>query len=425
MSVTRDLIERELAKPWNRPRAVAFVRLHDADESHYRHAAQTMTIAVTLFMLLVLVEPFLLHGILIVSLVARLLVAPALLAALLWFFRARPPLAQVHLSMALTVVLGALLWSYITLAGADDGPNYYFFAGFLFLQTPNIFMRLKFRIAVLSSALMLLIISTDALLLPHVTWQMLVVDVILALINLILTLYANWSLDQKTYALFLHQLLGKLDQQELAQRNIELQALSSTDALTGIGNRRAAEAALDVLWRGRQEFALAIIDVDYFKLFNDHYGHVAGDGCLRMVAEAAQTTAQQLGAQIFRLGGEEFIMLLPCDTARAALGAAGAILVAVRDRDIPHPARPDALRRVTVSIGVAFDRDVAAAGVSDLLHAADRALYRAKALGRNQLVSFVPEMLAEKLVLGSHDRPRDMFSGIIPLSCTALPCAHE
>lgn len=399
MPVSRDAIESELAKHWSAPRSTELVRLHDADEAHYRYASQTTIIAAVLYISLALTEPFVMRNNLATSMAARLALSPLVLAALLWFFRRRPPLDQVHLAMGLTVVLAAAIWSYIMLTGVYDGPNYYFFAGFMFFPTSNIFMRLKFRIAVLSSSLVLLIMGVDALLMPQATAPMLIVDFIMVFITVVLTLYTNWTLDQKSYAIFLHQQLGALDRQELAKHNVELQALSSTDALTGIGNRRAAEAALDDLWRdarnGGQPFALAVIDVDFFKLYNDRYGHVAGDACLRMVAEVAQAAAERFGAQTFRLGGEEFVMLMACDRAEAARDAAGAVLDAVRLRDIPHQSRADSLRRVTVSVGVAFNRDVAADGPSDVLQAADLALYQAKSTGRNRVVAFSPERPAE------------------------------
>lgn len=411
MPVSRALIETELAKPWRAPRSPELVRLHDADEAHYRYARQTTIIAAILYISLAAAEPFLMRNTLMESLVLRLVFSPLVLAGLLWFFSRRPPLFYVHLSMGLTVVLATAVWSIIMLSGTYDGPNYYFFAGFLFFPTSNIFMRLKFKVAALSSLLQLLILGVDAALLPEPTVPMLVVDFIMVFITMVLTLYANWSLDQKSYTLFLHQLLGALDQEELARRNLELQALSATDALTGIGNRRAAEAAVDELWRdarhGKRPFALGIIDVDFFKSFNDHYGHVAGDACLRTVAETAHSTAQRFDARVFRLGGEEFVMVLPCDRAQAALNAALAIRDAVLERNIPHQSRADALGKVSVSIGVAFHRDVTAERVADFLQAADLALYKAKSTGRNRVVSFTPEFVAEAATLAPGDRPRD------------------
>ncbi|SRR5579883_297365 len=400
MSYSRDSIESELAKGWRERRSVELVRLYDADDAHYKYARQTTIIAAVNFMSLALVEPFILPNVLVMSPLVRLTISPVVLAGLLWLIARRPPLIQVHHALGMTVVLATIVWSGIMLAGADGGPNYYFLCGFLFFLTANIFMRLKFEAAVISNVLVFAIMALDALLLPGASVQLFLVDLVMILITMVMTLYANWALDRKSYAIFLHQLIGALDQKELAKRNSELLALSSTDALTGIGNRRAAEAAVETLWRNYrqsgQHFALAIIDVDFFKLYNDHYGHGAGDDCLKAVAAAAQRAAGEFGGRVFRLGGEEFIVAVECDRADTAVRAANAILDAVGDQQIPHLNRPDGLLRVSGSIGVACVSEIAANGVADLMEAADLALYRAKSAGRSRAVLFKSDMRADR-----------------------------
>lgn len=398
MDCTRRSIEIELAKGWRQRRAAGLVRLYDADEAHYRYARQATVIAAVNFMSIALVEPLIMPSMLIWSPLIRLTVSPVMLGLLLWFIARRPPLFQVHLALGLTVVLAAAVWSGLMLAGSEEGPNYYFLCGFLFFLTANVFMRLKFAVAVIVNLLTLAIMALDAFLLRGASLQLLLIDLMMVLITIVMTLYANWELDRKSYAVFLHQLIGVLDQEELARRNDELLALSSTDALTGIGNRRAAEAAIEALWQGYRQrgesFALAIVDVDFFKRYNDHYGHVAGDDCLKAVAAAVQAAAGAFGARAFRLGGEEFVVAHPCDSSKAALCVADAVLHAIRDRRIPHLDRPDALRRVSASIGVAFAGELAADGVADMMQAADLALYRAKSAGRNQAVPFTPDLRA-------------------------------
>ena len=396
MSYSRDSIEIELSKGWRERRSAELVRLYDADDAHYKYARQTTIIAAVNFISLALVEPFILPNVLILSPLIRLTISPLVLAFLLWFIARRPPLIQVHHGLGMTVVLASAVWSFIMLAGSDSGPDYYFLCGFLFFLTTNIFMRLKFEVAAISNLLVFGIMVLDAFLLPRASMQLVVIDLIMVLITIVMTLYANWALDRKSYAIFLHQLIGALDQKELAKRNQELLALSSTDALTGIGNRRAAEAAIEAFWLAYREsgqpFALAIIDVDFFKLYNDHYGHVAGDDCLKAVAVAAQQAVGERGARVFRLGGEEFIVPVKCDRPETALRVANAVLDAVGCLHIPHRNRPDALRRISASIGVAYVDDLVAKGVGDVMEAADSALYRAKSAGRNQAVLFTSDM---------------------------------
>jgi diguanylate cyclase (GGDEF)-like protein len=400
MSCSRDSIELELSKGWRERRSVELVRLYDADDAHYRYARQTTIVAAVNFMSLALVEPFILPNMLIASPLIRLTISPLVLAFLLWFIARRPPLIQIHHCLGMTVVLATAIWSGILLAGSDGGPNYYFLCGFLFFLTANIFMRLKFEAAAISNLLVFAIMALDAFLLPGASVQLLLIDLMMVLITIVMTLYANWALDRKSYAIFLHQLIGALDRKELAKRNHELLTLSSTDALTGIGNRRAAEAAIEALWlnykqRG-QPFALAIIDVDFFKLYNDHHGHGAGDDCLKAVAAAARKAAGEFGARVFRLGGEEFIVTIECDLPDTALRVANAVLDAVGCRQIPHRNGPDALHRISGSIGVARVDELAAKGVADVMEAADIALYRAKSAGRNQAVLFTSDMRADR-----------------------------
>jgi diguanylate cyclase (GGDEF)-like protein len=179
----------------------------------------------------------------------------------------------------------------------------------------------------------------------------------------------------------------------------ELHRLSVVDPLTGIANRRAFEDALDQEWRrmARHQTALSLlmIDVDYFKRFNDSYGHVAGDQCLRAVAQALAGRARRAGEMAARYGGEEFAVLLPHTEIAAAGKLAGVIVESVRERAIPHRAS-EVAPYVTVSIGVAsiadlpasagaFARDGGTTAATVLIEAADQALYRAKTGGRNRV----------------------------------------
>jgi diguanylate cyclase (GGDEF)-like protein len=186
----------------------------------------------------------------------------------------------------------------------------------------------------------------------------------------------------------------------LEEANARLAALATTDPLTGLGNRRAFDEALDhearLAGRGIRPLSLLVLDVDQFKSFNDAFGHPAGDEVLVRVAEVVRSCCR--GPDVAaRLGGEEFAVLLP-GTDRA-----GAVTFAERVRRAvergPWPLRP-----VTVSIGIAtFDPGCREAG-RQLVEAADRALYRAKQAGRNRVVpawSDTPAAVGECLPAGS------------------------
>jgi diguanylate cyclase (GGDEF)-like protein len=184
---------------------------------------------------------------------------------------------------------------------------------------------------------------------------------------------------------------------------VELQRLSTVDALTGIANRRAFDEALGREWRRMMRhgtaLSLLLIDVDYFKRFNDTYGHVAGDGCLRTVAQALGRRARRAGELAARYGGEEFAVLLPHTGSDDARRLAELMCTSVRELALAHAGSAVA-PFVTVSIGVASVADLpetAAALCRDgpatlpppaatvLVEAADQALYRAKTGGRNRV----------------------------------------
>jgi len=175
--------------------------------------------------------------------------------------------------------------------------------------------------------------------------------------------------------------------QALKESNDKLDALSNTDGLTGIANRRNFDYMLAQEWgRGKRAgtpLALIMVDVDQFKHFNDHYGHLAGDDCLRALAQVMTQTVRRAGDLVARYGGEEFVVLLPGASAHGAMETARNILHEVRSLAMPHAETPPGF--VTVSLGVASLMPSEQHATKDLVRAADAAMYRAKQSGRNCL----------------------------------------
>lgn len=176
--------------------------------------------------------------------------------------------------------------------------------------------------------------------------------------------------------------------QALAQANQQLQLISNTDGLTGIANRRHFDQALAHEWaraqRAQTPVALIMLDVDVFKHFNDHYGHLAGDKCLQTLAlTLAQSGGRREGDLVARFGGEEFVVLLPGSDAPAAMEVAHQIQHAVQALGLPHEGAPFGI--VTVSFGVASVIPVRDQAPEELVRRADRAMYRAKQGGRNRI----------------------------------------
>ena len=166
--------------------------------------------------------------------------------------------------------------------------------------------------------------------------------------------------------------------QENMQLIQRLESIANQDALTGTANRRALNAYLAAIWQQKTPLALMMIDVDYFKRYNDRYGHQAGDECLSSVAQVA---VRAEGDLVARYGGEEFVVVLPGVSLAHATAIAERIQQKIREAGLPHAASAVA-SEVTVSIGiVASDGTVP---IETLIARADSALYQAKNKGRNQ-----------------------------------------
>jgi diguanylate cyclase (GGDEF)-like protein len=168
-----------------------------------------------------------------------------------------------------------------------------------------------------------------------------------------------------------------------------MEKISSLDELTGIPNRRQLNNILKSEWqraiRNRAELSLLMIDVDHFKKFNDHYGHIAGDECLINVAKALQKACYRPGDFVARYGGEEFTVILPESNRAGAQHLAERLRAAVEALNISHK-NSEVSHHVTISIGGASVLPSLGQNHDILVLAADNALYQAKNTGRNRVV---------------------------------------
>ncbi|MCB1888507.1 MAG: GGDEF domain-containing protein [Rhodocyclaceae bacterium] len=172
-----------------------------------------------------------------------------------------------------------------------------------------------------------------------------------------------------------------------------LERLVRLDALTGIANRRLFEEALRREWRRAERsgetLALVTADIDFFKDFNDHYGHPAGDHCLVAVAQAMQHALSRPADVVARIGGEEFAILLPATSLDGARAVAEQVRQRILALQLPHAASR-AGPVVSASFGVAVSGDPAMVSAADLLRASDLALYEAKRAGRDRVAVYAP-----------------------------------
>lgn len=181
-------------------------------------------------------------------------------------------------------------------------------------------------------------------------------------------------------------------QQEICDVHRQLKEIASLDSLTGIPNRRHFEDTLTVEWkrclRNDTPLSIVISDVDYFKQFNDIYGHQAGDVCLKAVACSLSESLFRVEDTVARYGGEEFVAILPGTDASGAYAVAERMRQSARDLGIPHERGIDG--RVSCSFGVASTRPTTDKMPQQLLKTADLGLYAAKNAGRNR-VALTPE----------------------------------
>jgi len=181
----------------------------------------------------------------------------------------------------------------------------------------------------------------------------------------------------------------KKTENELLSLQKELEVLSFKDGLTGVANRRMFDSIMEVEWanarRNNQPLSLLMIDIDYFKQYNDHYGHIQGDECLKRVAQALSAAATRSRDFFARFGGEEFVLVLPETDAEAAKKVAERCRSLIFKEQIPH-AKSEVSQMLTVSVGVGTitpsHKDEAIAFIVEV----DKRLYQAKQQGRNCIV---------------------------------------
>ncbi|MBE9098241.1 sensor domain-containing diguanylate cyclase [Vacuolonema iberomarrocanum] len=221
--------------------------------------------------------------------------------------------------------------------------------------------------------------------------------------------YRQWGLwetkllqqvaDQMAIAVQQSDLLAKVQRQSerlaeanraLEQVNQRLKELSHRDELTQIANRRHFDRVLQQEWktlsRNQAPLSLIMFDVDHFKAFNDHHGHLAGDDCLRAIAQASEQTINRPSDLLARYGGEEFAVVLPNTDCNGAVTIAEIIRTAIENLNIVNFKADTQTVYITVSLGVACQIPTPDASLEGLIDSADKALYQAKQAGRNQVV---------------------------------------
>lgn len=248
-------------------------------------------------------------------------------------------------------------------------------------------LRLSLLVSTLTSLTgVALAVGAVLLLGKPVDWAMLIW---FCLGSLLVMVFVGAVIERQERISFLQGLLLEHESAERERLNQELERLAHSDGLTRLANRRHFDTVLAQEWerlrRENRPLAALFIDVDFFKPFNDTYGHAAGDECLAAVGGVLLHAARRPGDLAARYGGEEFIILLPGTDAEGAREVAERVLADVDALAIPH-AGSQVSGNVTVSIGLAARYPRAGEGPEVLLEAADRAVYAAKRGGRHRIM---------------------------------------
>ena len=267
--------------------------------------------------------------------------------------------------------------------------NYYYSGILLLIMGAFTFVSLRSVYAVTWALTTTLAYETVAIFANKTDPDILIQNTFSIVATIIIGAFSNCLMENYLRRDFLNSLLLENENRQLQKASHELRRLSISDALTNLGNRRHFEGMLDQEWmralRSGTPVSLILLDIDYFKNFNDTYGHQVGDDCLKVVAEEIGWFARRPGDTSARYGGEEFVLLLPGTDLLQAAGIAEACRARVESLRIPHHhSRVSTV--VTVSAGLASLVPDADSCRRDLVEAADKALYKAKSGGRNQVV---------------------------------------
>jgi diguanylate cyclase (GGDEF)-like protein len=263
----------------------------------------------------------------------------------------------------------------------------------LVLLAANCMLRLDMVYAAITSLLVFLFDVVSLVLDHHLASSQKMVSGGMLFWVAVLALAANFSLTRERRFSYLLQLRGRLQRTLLADANAELQAISLTDRLTGLPNRRAYDTRLAELWEltveRRDPISALMVDVDHFKRLNDTYGHPYGDRVLQRVSSLLQQSLRAEDDFVARYGGEEFVVVLPNATPEIALKVAERIRTLVQVAGSPAlqggTAIPEQECWATVSVGVATAWPSHSMDPGRMIADADAAMYRAKQEGRNRV----------------------------------------
>lgn len=371
--------------------------LKDGIERRLPHFMVSGWLALVVFIGFLLVDYLMVRDVLWLAVQVRLFVfLPVALVVLFigtlaraWTLRTVSPL-MMETIVVLSGVGAAASLGYILAASHSPMSQYYHAGLMVVIIYGNIVQRVRFWYALAFSLAVYAIHIGGILMVPPFNPRLVLPLAALIGATVALSLMANYAMERDERRQYLLSLRRKLVLEDLGDVHERLQRLSRVDGLTGVYNRRHVDGYLQQVWQRALheggEVAVIMVDVDHFKDYNDRYGHLMGDHCLIQVALTMQESLRRPGDVVARLGGEEFVAVLPRASAEVAQAAAERLRHAVERLAMPHQASSVG-RCVTVSVGVAHASAQTGQDPAALLAQADEALYEAKRKGRNRVVS--------------------------------------
>lgn len=309
-------------------------------------------------------------------------------------FRHSRNVLLMDLLMPIHDIISTIAWFELLRRSESPDVAFFLYASVVFVLLGNLGVRYSFR-GILACSLIIstIILYNVTRLNPGDTKALLIFALVYAPVALF-SLFISWTNTRSVRSAFLADLEERRQRAELATLTLQLQELAHTDPLTLVGNRRAFDHNLALNWQRMQDsgrpFALLLVDLDYFKPYNDHYGHQAGDDCLRQVAECMLAALRSGQAKLFRYGGEEFAILLDGCRHDELQRIAERLRQQVQALHLDHCRREDSLNQVTISLGATL-ASLTNADSDNLLRRCDELLYQAKLQGRNQVCMGSPE----------------------------------
>lgn len=300
---------------------------------------------------------------------------------------------HMQLMFSISVAIVSCYVALFTFLNEDIIAMLYFAGVILVVFVSFVYVPILFNYASVMSVFVFVMSLLGLLYNESLSLEVIQSSILILLASIGLSLTACYGNERNARLNFQYRELLNLEKDSLEARNNRLKTLASKDGLTGIANRRSFDERLQEEWqraeRSHTYLAVLLIDVDFFKPYNDFYGHQQGDECLQSLAKALDSAVGRVGDFVARYGGEEFVIILPNADTQHAFDFAEKVRQKIEALKLPHEKSPvsDVL---TVSIGVASaipgQGDYAESEI--LLRHADRALYQAKSDGRNRVINF-------------------------------------